>query len=1073
MISNVLFKFTKEKVLGAVCLAIVAFLLPLQAQDRSPKVQQFEGKLTFHQDIPVSLSAGTAEHPQLIEVKSIRFETKYGNSWGVTAGVGWLPARDATWQLTVELLDEKGHVLRNSRDEAIVFTCKAGGPGETDMLYADLDLYPMEYQGRRHAARFRVRLEPLGEQEKASQTADLKKHTLEVMVVDQESQTPITDAVVVVDRSYHQQDIYRRDKTLYPTDSQGRCSISLDRKILSLDINAQKKDYCTINKSWSNSASWPLNNVVLARLPQRHVLKMVRAGSVGGIVRNKKGESIDSVEIRFSARSEEPSGTIYISRTIQTDTKGCWRVEGVPSEVDYINIGLRHQEYGGDNGRSRSIRGQELLNARALKHVETMEKGLTITGKVLDDQGKPIVAATAMMVSRSFNPMPALIDDSGVFQLACSDDMSAYRQTPVLVVEAPGYAPVRQTISLKPNPEPLEFRLTPGRNITCRVVDTEGRPVIGARTVVGPLPEDSSYSVWLEDTDEQGEFQVPNVPKNDVKLSILKPGYIAVRGFIVGPSDDNIVVTMNRALRVQGMVTDARSGQPIPNFEIAAVFRSDGRIRTSRPASFAEGTYELSFDEARPETCQLQVSAIGYEPATSEDIRIDEGQRTIDFKLARSQSFDKTTAGRPREEVEPTGPRRITGVVRDEKGKQVSDAIVSIRPGFTEDKITNTKGVFTLKLRRESASRMGTMSSREETSYLLVRHKERNLATAMEFDETAANFDIKLTPGVILSGKVVDSEGRGIPYAELSLTFWTSVFGYSSREVTDIDAEGHFEIRAVPPGHRYSVSANAEGYGERYIRVNTGDAVNNQMELEPLVLAVTNLSASGIVVDELGQPVSDIRIYAYGNGQPSRETRTDTEGKFTLQNICAGRINIQANTSSPRRLRARVQAEGGDTDIKIVVVEFDASGQRAPKRVPSLVNKTLPDLSSIKIDFHPEQAKNKMLLICFFDMQQRPSRNCIMQLAKQSEQLKQKGVTIVAIQATKIDENALSEWVKKYNISFPIGIIQDNEEKIRYTWGVRSLPWLILTDRKRIIQAEGFSFAEMDDKIRKINDAEE
>ena len=1036
----------------------------------APAPSEFEGRFELHKPIPVRIAAGTAEYPELVRIEWIRFETTYGNAWGVTARVGWSLATDARWQIKVELLDEKGRLLRHSRDRATVFTGKASKSEVKGMHYADLSLDAMQFQGRRNASRFRIWLEPLEKQFSTTDSAGLETHTLEVVVVDQESQAPITDAAVVVGTSYYLRDTYRQERTLCSTDSQGRCHVEFaGNGLLSININAQKQDFATILKSWSNRGSWPIDRAVLARLPQRHVLEMVRAGSVGGIVKDTEGNVIEAVEVRFSARLEEPSGMINIRRTIQTDTKGCWRVEGVPSVADQISIGLRHPEYGGDNGRSRRITGEALLNARALKHVETMEKGLTIKGKVLDEQGHPVPAATAMIASRSFNPMPTFTDESGVFQLACAADMSAYRPTPVLVVEAPGYAPARQTINLQPKPDALEFRLAPGRNITCRVVDTEGRPIIGARTVVGPLPEDSSYSLWLEDTDERGEFQVPNVPKNDIKLSILKSGYIALRDFVVGPSEDEIVVTMNRALRVQGMVTDAKSGKPIPNFEIAAVFTSGGRTRTSRPASFAEGTYELSFDEAQPETCQLQVSAIGYEPATSEDIRIDEGQRTIDFKLARSQSFDKTTAGRPREEVKPTGPRRITGVVRDEKGKLVSDAVVSTRPWLAEDTITNAEGLFTLKLRRTSASTMGAMSSRQETAYLVVRHKEHNLAAATQLDDNAETVEIKLIPGIILSGKVVDVEGKGIPGTEISLTFWVSDFGYPSRETAHIDSQGNYEITAVPSGHRYSVTANAEGYGQQDVRVHTAEAVDDRMELEPMVLAVADLSISGVVVDVEDKPVAGARIYAYGRGQPHRNTITDEMGRFLIENVCKGRIQIQANKSAPQRLHARIEAEGGATDLKIVVAELDAIGRRVTKQPPSLVGKSLPDFDGIKIDFSVEQAKGNMILAYFFDMNQRPSRNCIRELAKQAERLKQKGLTIVAVQALEIDENKLNEWVRENNISFPVGMIEGDAETTRFNWGVRSLPWLILTDREHIVRANGFAFSELDEKLKTIN----
>ncbi|MHC4535611.1 MAG: redoxin domain-containing protein [Planctomycetota bacterium] len=133
-----------------------------------------------------------------------------------------------------------------------------------------------------------------------------------------------------------------------------------------------------------------------------------------------------------------------------------------------------------------------------------------------------------------------------------------------------------------------------------------------------------------------------------------------------------------------------------------------------------------------------------------------------------------------------------------------------------------------------------------------------------------------------------------------------------------------------------------------------------------------------------------------------------------------------------------------------------------------LPGEILPNFDGIKIDFHVQDSKNKMLLFCFFDMQQRPSRNCITQLAKRVKELKQKSVTIVAVQASKIDENKLNEWVKKYKIPFSVGKIEGDAEKIRFTWGVKSLPWLILTDRKHIVHSEGFALSELNTKIKEV-----
>ena len=135
-----------------------------------------------------------------------------------------------------------------------------------------------------------------------------------------------------------------------------------------------------------------------------------------------------------------------------------------------------------------------------------------------------------------------------------------------------------------------------------------------------------------------------------------------------------------------------------------------------------------------------------------------------------------------------------------------------------------------------------------------------------------------------------------------------------------------------------------------------------------------------------------------------------------------------------------------------------------------LLDKPLPELKDIKIDISPIDTNNKIILVCFFDMDQRPSRNCMLQLNTRVKGLKIKDVVVVVIQASKVDDNVLNEWVGKNNIPFPVGMVQGDEEKARFSWGVRSLPWLILTDKKHAVTAEGFAINELDEKIKNLNE---
>lgn len=135
----------------------------------------------------------------------------------------------------------------------------------------------------------------------------------------------------------------------------------------------------------------------------------------------------------------------------------------------------------------------------------------------------------------------------------------------------------------------------------------------------------------------------------------------------------------------------------------------------------------------------------------------------------------------------------------------------------------------------------------------------------------------------------------------------------------------------------------------------------------------------------------------------------------------------------------------------------------------SIAGKVLPELKDLTIELSKADA-NKAILVCFFDMQQRPSRNMINELARRANDLKQKEIIIISAQASKIDKKTLADWIKKSNVTFPIGQIQGDDEKIRFNWGVKMLPWLILTDNKHIVRSEGFALSELDEKIEKVKE---
>jgi protocatechuate 3,4-dioxygenase beta subunit len=407
---------------------------------------------------------------------------------------------------------------------------------------------------------------------------------------------------------------------------------------------------------------------------------------------------------------------------------------------------------------------------------------------------------------------------------------------------------------------------------------------------------------------------------------------------------------------------------------------------------------------------------------------------------------------------------KVAGTVRDEMGRPVAGAKVRIYPLGRGEAISNSEGRFEVRRERETPK-----WARPVAPYVVARHVEQNLARALEIEEDTRLVDVNMTTGIVLAGKVIDVDGKPVGNAQIYLTFWISNSGIPmEREKSATDAEGHYEIKAVPQLQEYSINAVADGYGQDYVRIATDNAVDNRLEVKPISLAPANLSISGFVVDIEDKPVDNAHVFVDHRGQPHRNTKTDKYGKFTIEGVCAGSISIKVNKTGASFLSGNIEAVGGATNIRIVA--GDSSSGFVPKTPPSLIGKPLPEMKDLKIDLSSTNTNDKMMLICFFDIQQRPSRNCIIQLAEKAQELKAKDVTVIVIHASKIEQAKFDEWIKANEIDFPIGTIQDDIEKTRFDWGVRSLPWLILTDAKHIVQEEGFSINELDERIGSLRE---
>ena len=259
----------------------------------------------------------------------------------------------------------------------------------------------------------------------------------------------------------------------------------------------------------------------------------------------------------------------------------------------------------------------------------------------------------------------------------------------------------------------------------------------------------------------------------------------------------------------------------------------------------------------------------------------------------------------------------------------------------------------------------------------------------------------------------------------------------------------------TPDGKILYATDNGDGKTFAY-RINWDDTLRGKELIAPKGsdgMTIDNegniyLTTSGVVVyDKQGNKIETIDI-------PERPANVCFGGKDNQTLFITARTSLY---SIKMRVKGAEQKKHEYEELTIVNIG-------TVLKTPSLTGKPLPDLGKMGIELSSD-ASDRMILVCLWDMQQRPSRNYIIELAKQADDLAEEDVIVTGIQVADVDDKVIDEWAKENKIPFAIGKSTNEIGKTTFDWGVKSMPWLILTDRRHIVIKEGFSLSELNDQI--------
>ena len=597
----------------------------------------------------------------------------------------------------------------------------------------------------------------------------------------------------------------------------------------------------------------------------------------------------------------------------------------------------------------------------------------------------------------------------------------------------------------------LKLVVEPTGSIEGKVLSQEtGQPLAGMK-------------LWLQATRRgfvgaQQREPVQSGPDGTFRLGDVGPGSYEVRaafGTNAVPEwvAETVSVTVEEGQPLKDVTVSATHGGLL---EVAVLGKDDRKAIQDAGISAYMKDYQASANSSTDGFALLRLPPGKY-------------QITASKENSRSKATSTTIeAGRTnRLEIELNPPPRIKGVVRDPSGAAVPGLDVSVFPNWgqsTEGIKTDARGRYEMPWNPQRTGPMGGVFS------LLARDVTRNLAVAQEIEEGTTTLDLKLEPGLIVAGRVEDANAKPLSNATVRVFLWSGNSGsqFDNKPVRT-DAQGRFEITAMPLGRKYSLDATAKGYGSANQSIQeNGDT--NRVELEPCVLQVANSQLAGQVVDSDEKPVVRANVYMYGRGQPNTSVRTDNNGRFKFDEVCEGSVQLSANA---RNSHGSARAEAGDTNVVIHlgVNQSYSLAEARPQRA-SLKGKPLPDLAAVELAADAAPA-GKPVLLCLFDIGQRPSRRLARLLADQHEALKQKGITVLGLQAAVTPADSLKEWKQANPVPFPVGRVAEKTDKTKWAADVDSLPWLILADSKGRVAAEGFALEELDAKLSALPKAEQ
>ena len=459
--------------------------------------------------------------------------------------------------------------------------------------------------------------------------------------------------------------------TFATTDAEGVLVLSLPEALAQFDLYITIPGYGPYWAGWSSEGD-------AVSIPARLTAELEAGWSVGGIIVDDGGKPVADATVRPSVHFKKRPGEsrpIGSGGQAKTDAAGRWRFDSVPASLREVFVETNAPGFMPlRRTLTRGEFGVEPSREPVAKIV--LDRGLSVTGKVTDELGKPI--AGVLVRTKFTNDLrEARTGSDGVYQL-----VGCETRTAKIVVSAPGRATDMKELPLEPAMGPVDFVMKPGGHVRIRVLDHGGKPVAQTRIFFQKWRGRFQYFEFdriNQLADEHGVWIWNEAPLDEFHADICPPEGMQLTDQPFVARAEEYAVRLPAPLVISGQVVDAKTKALVMDFRaVWGIRNEDGHISWVRDESQVrhDGRYQI-----RPPRTYfahlVRIEADDYRAAVSRDVKSDEGAVAIDFALAKANGiYAKVITPR---NVSAAGARIALGV---------AGAQINVKNGDIDDQST-------------------------------------------------------------------------------------------------------------------------------------------------------------------------------------------------------------------------------------------------------------------------------------------------------------------------------------------------------------------------------------------------